>query len=613
MKLFTSLAALLIVNFVFAQNNPAQQAIIDAWKEKTEWRQNAMQQAHPVNNNAGVLRSSADNVIVSASATNIQSEVHAAINPTDSNNIVVSSNFVPTSTTSLPTSTNLIYYTNDFGNTWNTSSFLTAPLASGATILGGGDPNFAFDNTGKLYFSWINLWLNSSFQTTWDLYWAYSLDGGNQWVRDSVSDYIGTTPSSLFGGGGAFDKEWLASDNNPSSPNFGNLYCSFFQADANTGDTWMGLRRKTPAAGIFDTVSATVNHGTYKMEQFGSDVVDNNGKVHVTFFATVDSLNYSLYHAVSNDGGQTFQPEVKISDLAVGRFTATEPNDSIEGVSETRLYPCAYITCDHSNGPHANNLYMVWSANGIDSMGSTGYDIYFSRSTDGGTTWSAARIINDNTTNLTSDQYYPDVTVSATGRLIMTWWDRRNDTLNNKSDIYLTYSDDGGVTFAPDIKVTTVPSEFSEIGSQNGGFGIGEYNSILSTSTYAIPVWADGRTNNGMINLYAAFVQLGTDSTPAGLQNLTAINGALQIDAVYPNPVKSQLNLSYQTSIAGQMDLSVYDGQGKLVKALNPAQVSIGKGTLQLNTAGLASGTYLLRAMFNGSMYVRKFVKASSL
>ena len=606
MRLLTSLVALLTVNVVFAQN--AQQAIRDAWREKTEWRQNAQQQQHP-GSNPNVERSSS-NEIVSQSATNIQSEVHAAINPLDSNNIVVSSNFVSTSQTALPTQTNYIYYSHDFGGTWSTSNFLTAPTQTGATILGGGDPNFAFDYDGKLYFSWINLWANTStFATTWDLYWASSLDGGNVWQRDSVNHYIGTTPSSIFGGGGAFDKEWLASDNNPASPNCGNLYCSFFAADGNTGATYMGLRRKVHPNGVFDTTTTVVNSGTYKMEQFGSDAVDNNGHVHVSFFATVDSLNYSLYHAVSTDGGLTFQPEVKISDLALGRFTSTEPNDSIEGVSPSRLYPCAYIACDNSHGPHANNLYMVWTANGITTKLNTGNDVYFSKSTDGGATWGAARVLNDNTTNLTSDQYYPSLTVSSTGRLIITWWDRRNDTLNNNSDIYLTYSDDGGLTFAADIKVTTVPSEFSQIGSQNGGFGIGEYNAVLSTSTYAIPVWADGRTNDGMINLYAAFIKLGADSV-TGLQNITSINGALQIDALYPNPVKEQLNLSYQASRGGEIDLGVYDAQGKLVKALPSSTIDTGKGNLQLNTTGLASGTYLLRVMFNGSMNVRRFVKA---
>jgi hypothetical protein len=252
---------------------------------------------------------------------------------------------------------------------------------------------------------------------------------------------------------------------------------------------------------------------------------------------------------------------------------------------------------------------MVWSANGTTAKGTTGYDVYFSRSTNGGATWSAAQVLNDNTSNLTSDQYYPSITVSPTGRVIVMWWDRRNDVQNKKADIYLTYSDNGGQSFAPDIKVTTVPTDFSKVGSQNGDFGIGEYNAVLATGTYAIPVWADGRTDDGLLNLYAAFVNLGAD-TVSGLQNITSINSTLKIQAVYPDPVKSLLNLSYETSQPGEMQLSVFDVQGKQLMEFPSSQINQGKGTLQVNTTGLAAGTYLLKVMFNGSLNVRKFVKA---
>ena len=147
------------------------------------------------------------------------------------------------------------------------------------------------------------------------------------------------------------------------------------------------------------------------------------------------------------------------------------------------------------------------------------------------------------------------------------------------------------------------------VGSQNGGFGIGEYNAVLATSTYAIPVWADGRTNDGNLNLYAAFIKLGADSV-TGIENITAVNGALKISSLYPNPVKELLNLSYESSKAGEMEISVFDEAGKLVKTFANQTIAVGKGIAPLTTAGLSSGTYLLRVMFNGSMTVRRFVKA---
>ncbi|HWB63692.1 MAG TPA: T9SS type A sorting domain-containing protein [Chitinophagales bacterium] len=607
MKYFYATGLLLFaMGYVNAQN--AQQALQDVWREKTEWRQKANEQQHGSPAGASGQRSF-NEVDVSTVSGEVQSEVHAAINPTDTNNIVVSSNFVSTNSF-LPTQTNYIYYTNDFGNTWQQSSFLTAPAAPNAFILGGGDPNFVFTDQGKLYFSWINLWSDASFNSYFDLYWASSQDGGNAWQRNSTNDYIGTTPSSLFGGGGGFDKEWLAADNNPSSPYYGNLYCSFFQIDGSTNQTYIGLRTNRVANGVFDTVTTKVNSGTYKFEQFASSAVDNNGKVHVTFFASVDSVTYSLYHAVSNDGGQSFQTENKISDVSLARYSSGQQNDSILGIDNTRLYPCAYVSCDNSHGPHANNLYMVWTANGTTARLNNGNDVYFSKSIDGGATWSAAQILNDNTTNLTSDQYYPSLTVSPQGRLIIMWWDRRDDAQNKNSNIYLTYSDDGGQTFATDMKVTSVPTDFSQVGAQNGGFGIGEYNAVLATSQYAIPVWADGRDNNGQLNLYAAFINLGADTVATGLQDITAINSPLKIYSLYPNPAKEEVTLNYETSQAGKIEITLYDAQGKEVKALKPGNIAIGKGNMPVNVNQLAAGNYLMKINFNGAINVRRFVKS---
>ena len=608
-RLVLLLAFLANIGFAFSQN--AQQVASDIVKEKTEWRIKAREANKQLPATGAENERSFTESVISSVSTEVQSEVHAAINPTDSNNIAVSSNFVSTGA-GLPTQTNYIYYTNDFGATWQTSNFVTGPLTPNALIGGGGDPNFVFTDQGKLYFSWINLWTDpSTFNTLFDLYWAYSFDGGNAWHRDTTSDLIGSQPSSLFGGGGAFDKEWLASDNNPVSPYYGNLYCSFLEADANSGNVFIGVRKKDAASNTFDTVSAQVNSVNYQFIQFSSITTDRAGKVHVTFFGSTDTATYSIFHSVSNDGGVTFRPENKVSDVSLTRYTSGQKNDpSILGVDSNRMYPCAYIVCDNSTGANRNNLYVTWTANGVSSKLNNGNDIYFSRSTDGGTTWSTPAILNDNTTNLSSDQYYPSISVSTEGRLVVSWWDKRDDLQNKQANIYLTYSDNGGQTFAPDIKVTNAATDFSQVGAVNGGFGIGEYNAVLANGHYAIPVWADGRNNNGALNLYAAFVDLGSSPAAAtGLRNITSINGAIKIYSVFPNPASDILNLAYETSEPGKIEMSIVDVNGKLVKKAGVIETRAAKGTTQLNISELATGNYFLKVMFNGAMNLRKFIK----
>jgi len=77
----------------------------------------------------------------------------------------------------------------------------------------------------------------------------------------------------------------------------------------------------------------------------------------------------------------------------------------------------------------------------------------------------------------------------------------------------VAYSTDGGKTFTNPIIASTVPSNFATIGMKNNEFGIGEYNQVISTKGYAIPVWSDGRTGTGDLNVYASFIKLGDGST----------------------------------------------------------------------------------------------------
>src|SRR5262249_34085301 len=82
---------------------------------------------------------------------------------------------------------------------------------------------------------------------------------------------------------------------------------------------------------------------------------------------------------------------------------------------------------DFAVDPNNGNVYAVWdddSLNGIDS-------IFFSQSTDGGTTWSPPVKINQTPTNIPDgDQqaFTADVAVAANGTVGVTYYDLRNNT-----------------------------------------------------------------------------------------------------------------------------------------------------------------------------------------
>jgi hypothetical protein len=100
-----------------------------------------------------------------------------------------------------------------------------------------------------------------------------------------------------------------------------------------------------------------------------------------------------------------------------------------------------------------HRLYAVWQ----DARNGN-YDIYFAYSNNDGATWSVNRKLNDDVG--TAAQMNPSVTVGpAVGGgspvyLYVVWQDQRN----GNSDVYLARSQDGGVTWSPNYFVTDDPA-----------------------------------------------------------------------------------------------------------------------------------------------------------
>src|SRR5206468_1954643 len=112
-----------------------------------------------------------------------------------------------------------------------------------------------------------------------------------------------------------------------------------------------------------------------------------------------------------------------------------------------------------------NTVYMVWNDGRWESpvslCGWTGRhsDIAFSRSTDGGLSWSAPARLNDDPPDNGIDQFQPTIAVRADGLLGVTWHDRRYDPNGFLYDIAYTQSDDGGLTWNANRRVTDLSSD----------------------------------------------------------------------------------------------------------------------------------------------------------
>ena len=530
-----------------------------------------------------------------------ESEVHAAINPVDSNNIVLSPiryvNLVGSYTMTCP-----VIYTKDYGQSWHESSFQSVPVdISNPTVVGGGDPVLAFDANGKLYMTWINLYIRGTSWDTvyWALLWAYSEDGGETWQR-AVNDKIGFSSGKYipFTIKEIYDKQWMAADHSNSTYR-NSLYVAYYKANTITNSFGIYIREKRASSQIFEPGETLVSNNSFQDVQFSNIAVDSHGFVHVVFYGSKDKTQYSLWHSVSQDGGNSFSIPVKITNLV----KAT----SINGIKNNRIYPAPQLAIDHSDSSSKNNLYLTFTAIGIDSAENTGSDIYFTRSVDHGQNWTTPIIVNDNIEAPKTNQFYSSIYVNPVGNIIISWYDGRASTENTKNDTiryYMAFSFDEGQSFTKNFNVSAVASDFQTIGKKNNSFGIGEYNQVLATKSTAIAVWADGRKGTGDLDIYVAFAPITTH--PVGIKEISAITVKASVSSTFPQPAMDYTSVIISLLENSSINASLLNLSGQTVQTIDYGKHNPGKYTLNFETGKLANGQYLLFIQTDFGYFTRK-------
>jgi hypothetical protein len=221
--------------------------------------------------------------------------------------------------------------------------------------------------------------------------------------------------------------------------------------------------------------------GPYNNIQGGSVyVVTNSG----TPFATI----YNFYR--SNDGGLTFD---KMSTEQFSNYVGSNVNgrNTVSGM-RTRPYPM--IAADNSYGSHRGRLYLVYASNNPPGNGNMP-DIFSRYSDDGGTSWSEAKIVNDDAGSQNNSQWHPAIWCDKdNGRLYVQWMDTRDTPTHDSAYIYATYSSDGGITFAPNQRISNQKMQINcpTCGGGSNGYQ-GDYNGIYSNKKVAMLGWTDFR------------------------------------------------------------------------------------------------------------------------
>jgi hypothetical protein len=313
-----------------------------------------------------------------------QNETAIAVNPNNPDQVVAAANDYVSRTWScsiggtpcsaLGDGYSGTYFSNNGGHTWCCTA--TDPDHLGTLIPGverltggqydaGGDPSVAWDTQGHVFYAGLGFDRTAAPNTVAVNRGTFDGSGNLSWSSPTFINQT-TSPSTLN------DKEWIAVDDNTSSPFRDRIYVTFtrFLFNAHNGaytQSPIFFASSSDGGATFTTPKSIVGNVLYS--QGSRPVVGPDGSLYVFWDGARrhDALD-STWVAKSTDGGATWEKPVQIAPL-----DETEP--LADTLFRVNSYPAAAAA---PNG----DLYATWTTETED-----GSVAVWSKSTDGGTQW----------------------------------------------------------------------------------------------------------------------------------------------------------------------------------------------------------------------------------
>lgn len=264
--------------------------------------------------------------------------------------------------------------------------------------------------------------------------------------------------------------------------------------------------------------------------------IQGGSVVYVTNTGTSSNVTYTFHR--STDGGANFTVR---SSITVAGYVGTLNSVGRLVINNGRTRPYPMIAMDNSYGPNRGRLYLVYASNEPVGNGNKP-DIILQYSDDQGATWSDRITVNDNANPELSDQWFPAIWCEKeTGRLYIKWYDTRENPATYMVNVYATYTDDGGATFAPNQKLTTQSWVYpSPACSPNTNCYRGDYDGMTANTKTSFSVWYDGRSNSFQ-NIGAYFPDYAFKVNPPSIGisngNFTTFNAVIPSVKLYTDDV----------------------------------------------------------------------------
>jgi len=288
------------------------------------------------------------------------------------------------------------------------------------------------------------------------LYFLFLLAGLFWLTTDALADWSAAKrltwtsgeshlPAIAIDSGNAIHVVWY--DNTPDN------YEIYYKQSENGGTTWSAAKRLTWTSGLSSDPALAVDSG---------DVI------HVVWQDDTPG-NYEIYYKRSEDGGTTWstskrltwtlsgshRPVIAIdsgdtihvvwSDDTPGNAEIHYKNSADGGTTWSAVKRLTWTSGKSSSPAMAigtdNAIHIVWEDNTTDNG-----EIYYKGSTDGGSTWSAAKRI----TWTSGKTHTPDIALDSSDTIHVVW----EDSTPSNLEIYYRRSADGGTTWSTVQRIT---------------------------------------------------------------------------------------------------------------------------------------------------------------
>lgn len=422
------------------------------------------------------------------------------------------------------------------------------------------------------------VWYDYRDESNPEIYYKRSMDGGVTWGADTrlTNDPSGSANPSVSVSGSVVHVVWYDARTGNNK--------IFYKRSADNGSSW-GQDMQLSNGNLTESAYPSISVSGSSVHIVWQDNRDGNWEIYYKH-SSDGGISWGTDTRLTNNSSNSLYPSVSVSGLAVNVIWQDD-RDGNEEIYYKRSTDGGNswdsdtrLTVDAAES-HYPSVYTAGSVVHVvwQDIRIGGWEIYYKHSNDGGITWGAdTRLTFD-----PSNSFWPSV--AAAGNMVHVVW---SDVRDGNWEIYYKVSLNGGITWGTDTRLTNNISN--------------SYYPSISISGQALNiVWQDDRDGN-----FAIYYK---HNNPLGIiSSNSVIPENFSLSQNYPNPFNPSTNINIAVPKSGIVKLTIYDASGKQVELLVNQQLDAGTYKVDWNASNYPSGVYFYKMASGDFASVKKMI-----